>query len=718
MTDLIPEIDFDEPLQKGSAIQSDKLGRCGFAKSVVSALQKVTSRKGFVISIEGAWGSGKTSTLAMIEELMETVTVESSRAVIVHFNPWLVGDRDALLGQFLTQISTSVKLSDRAKEGKKVAKELVSYAKAFDLIKLIPGAEPWATIAKSVLSAAGETTGAIADQKSKDISQRKEALEEALRKFPRPIIVFIDDVDRLFPSEVFEMVRIIKAVGDLPNVGYVVAWDTLYVVEALRSASIPQSETYLDKVVQIRMPIPTLSSSARDALANKALATLHPDALGRFFKNDHESLSLLYFVSLRDLFQQPRDITRVFNSVTTFEPALRGELSFADIIGMAALIVKAPAVFDLLRTQPRWFVGKMPGDNYILDKTEEIIEEGIDARRSAISASSAPSATRQLVHFLFPLTAKSDDAYPLRKIEFIQGHIGHPARLVIALQMFVGHTDVSLVAAGKFLSHTEQRISIANTLSSENCVEFLEGLGDLANTNAKVVLSDLEDLCVAISRLLDTAPFFKRAKERTMGFSFPADLTADRTILSIVKNSFASKASAIAAKISSDPLSLTVAARILMNSYLSNATNAEEKLICQPDDRIEAFTKFFENSLNAAKQNRLFDSGNIQLILQVLSRGMPEKCRDIFEVVSASDSSLDSLAIAMLDSGFDSVKGQRFAVPENTEVIESYCSMATFRNHAELRLQDLSLDYPGRAAWQCIVDNSILYAVDGSDAGH
>jgi hypothetical protein len=716
MTDIIPEIDFDEPLQKGSAIQSDKLGRLGFARSVVSALKKVTSRKGFVISIEGGWGSGKTSTLAMIEELMESANPESSRPVIVHFNPWLVGDRDALLGQFLTQVATSVKLSDRAKEGKKVAKELGAYAKAFDLIKLIPGAEPWATIAKSVLSAAGETAGAIADQKSQDISQRKEALEEALRKFPRPIIVFIDDVDRLFPSEVFEMVRIIKAVGDLPHVGYVIAWDTSYVVDALRSASIPQSDTYLDKVVQIRMPIPTLSSSARDSLANEALATLHPDALGRFFKNDQESLSLLYFAGLRDLFQQPRDITRVFNSVSTFEPALRGELGFADIVGMAALIVKAPAVFDLLRRQPRWFVGRMPGDNGIFDKTEEIIDEGLEARRSAINTSSAPRATQQLVHFLFPLTAKSDDAYPLRNAEFIQGHIGHPARLVIALQMFVGHTDVSLVAAGKFLSHPEQRTSIAGSLSSENCVEFLEGLGDLVTTNATAVISDLEELCIAISRLLDTVPFVKRARERTMGFSFAADLTADRTILSIVKASWAWKAAAIAAAISFDPLSLTVAARILVNSYLSNTTDTEETLTCSPEDRVDAFTKFSENALNAAKENRLLGSGNIGLILRVLSRGTPDRCPEIFEVVSASDSSLDSLAIAILDNGFDSVKGQRFAIPENTEVIKSYCSLALFRDHAERRLKDSSLDYPVRAAWQCVVDGSNLYAIDGSDA--
>ncbi len=55
------------PLSPSTAIENDCLGRKGFARAAGSALLGVSSTAGFVVSIEGEWGSGKTSALALIE---------------------------------------------------------------------------------------------------------------------------------------------------------------------------------------------------------------------------------------------------------------------------------------------------------------------------------------------------------------------------------------------------------------------------------------------------------------------------------------------------------------------------------------------------------------------------------------------------------------------------------------------------------------------------
>ncbi len=413
----------DRPLRSGSALDADALGRRLFAGRVTEVLERVSPESGLVVSIEGAWGCGKTSLLAMVEDLLSG-TADDVRPVVVHFNPWLIGDRDALLRQFLASIAKAVKLTDHAKEGKRVAKELKTYAKAFDVLKLIPGAEPWASIVKSVVESVGDASEAAFDYKTPDVEARKQALEQALRKFPRRIVVLIDDLDRLYPAEVYEMVRIIKAVGDLPNVGYVLAWDEKFVSAALEKLQVPFAAAYLDKVVQVRLPVPSLSFTQRVDQMNQGLARLPSEAHESFFPRANERHGLVFHHGLSELMEHPRDVVRLFDVVMSIEPELRGEVHLADLIGLATLMTKAPSVFSLLRRTPQAFVGRRPGMRSMFDKAEDVIKRHDKERDAAIDECSNPRAVRELVHCLFPKTAKADDEFTFDRVVFTEGHLG------------------------------------------------------------------------------------------------------------------------------------------------------------------------------------------------------------------------------------------------------------------------------------------------------
>lgn len=309
-------------------------------------MHRVSGANGFVVSIEGEWGSGKTTILHVVEKLL-TVGANGGPPVIVHFNPWLIGEREALLKLFISTLADAVDQSDPLGAGKRAAEQLRTYAKAFDVLKLIPGAEPWASLMKQLLETMGNAVGAIAEHKTPDLEKSKHAVAEKLREFDRRVIVFIDDMDRLYPKEVFEMVRIIKAVGDLPNVGYVIAWDPKYVQDALSGLNVPQAGTYLDKIINVRLPMPVLSARARDRLMKDALGTLPEDVHAQYFTHGEESLQSLYHNGLRDLLEYPRDFSRVFAIVHTLEPSLRGEIVLGDIIALAAVMVTASPVFRI-----------------------------------------------------------------------------------------------------------------------------------------------------------------------------------------------------------------------------------------------------------------------------------------------------------------------------------------------------------------------------------
>lgn len=709
------DIDFDVPLRVDSALQRDKLSRKGYAEIAATALRKVPSSSGLVVSIEGAWGSGKTSTLAMIEALLPNDDKLAS-PLTVHFNPWLVGEKDALLRHFLSRIAGTIKLNDHSREGKKVAKELKAYSKVFDLVKLIPGAEPWASMIKSVVEAAGDATDAVSEYKTPDIEAYKLRVEEALRKFDRPIIVFIDDIDRLFPLEVFEMVRIIKAVGGLPRLGYVVAWDSVYVSSALEKLGVPQAASYLDKIVQVRMPLPSLSLAARKKLVNDALDGIDPEALHPRFRNQEKRLGTLYHSGLRDLLDQPRDIARVFNAVRMMEPLLRDEIVFADILGLAALSVKAPAVFDLIRKKPRLFVGSLAGDVTFLKKPAEVIKEGEGARHTAYEASGVASAAQRVVHFLFPDVASAEGSFSLGAGSYVEGNISHPAKLAIALQLGMADGDVSIKAARQYLHHPDQRELITSRLTEENCEEFISLLGEVGESLRGEGITDLDELCLSIARLVEQPLFLARTASSREALRFQVDDTALRSVRLMVMAMDKDRFPAISELIATDSLALSCAAEIVSRSYVRDRVSDDMRL--PTESKAAVLRAYSDNVLEAAKTGVLLNKIQSGFILWTMSRVAPEKCPAIFNALQALDPTLDRFALCYLGGSWDSTNGTSYSLPRDKSLQEVYCPLVDFQSHAAERLQDPSLQYPARAAWRSVVEGKSFYGVDGSEARH
>ena len=715
MNDTDAGINFDIPLQAANALQGDKLDRTGYAESAAAALRKVSSSAGLVVSIEGAWGSGKTSALAMIEAILNQPGA-AHQPLIVHFNPWLVGEKDVLLRHFLSRIAGAINLSDHSRDGKKVAKEIKAYSKAFDLVKLIPGAEPWTSLIKSVFNAVGDATGSIAEYKTPDIEAYKQKVEEALRQLQRPIIVFIDDIDRLFPNEVFEMVRIIKAVGELPHVGYVLAWDSAYVSSALEKLGVPYAGSYLDKVVQIRMPLPSLSLSARRKLINDALDELAPEALVPRFKAHDQRLSGLYYSGLRELLDQPRDMARVFNAVRMIEPPLRGEIVFADILGLAALSVKAPAVFELLRRNPRLFVGRVVDDHGLLEKSEDVIKDGTPERGLAYDASSSPSSVQRVVHYLFPSVAEAEDSYALGHASYVDGTIAHPARLAVALQLSVTSGDVSLEAAKRYLQQPEQRLAVIESLTTENCYAFLELLGDVAQSLGGEGIVDLDDLCMSIAGLPEQALFVDRAKAGKESIGLNAEDNALRAVVMLLKSVDSDRMDPLAEKIATDSRTLSCAAEIVTQSYVPQRRRYSEQLTAPTRARDAVLQAFAANVLKAAQEDRLFQMNNPGFILWTLARSVPTDCPAIYAAVKAVQPSLDNFALEFLRNSWDSTNGQTYSLPRDESLHSVYCPLDDFKAHAASRLEDESLRNPAKAAWRSVVEGRNLYGVDGSEA--
>lgn len=559
----------DHPLTVENAIEEDMLERKGFAKNVADIIYRSDLERSFSISIEGAWGSGKTSILAMISSSLKD---REDPPIIVNYNPWLVGDRDSLLRSFLNKLAKEIGKTSYFGKAKKVADALESYSRVFDIIKLIPGAEPWASLAKGIVSPSSKMLSAFAKNKSVDIEFQKASVESALRNFNKRIVVFIDDMDRLFFEEVYEMVRIIKAVGELPSITYVIAWDRSYIEYALDKSSVPMSTSYLDKIVQVRLPIPAFSLNSKEILfSSRARSVLSPRALDEHFKRGGDRLAKLMTFVGYDLLEQPRDVFRLFDIVATIEPMLRGEVVLSDIIGLSILMIKAGQVFDVIKRRPSFFVGDSSndgarGEGRGVHVDSEAMVNDLD---EALKNSSNSLLIRDLIGFLFPELTKNSKVHYRSMDTLSDGCVCKKDRLLVFLGSGVSGGNTSIKMVRQYIKYQELRDEIKKELTLNNCVEFMRRLGDV-EINSSFDENYINDLCVEISRLVDSELFVKKSRPYSLFSARPVVVAVDsirRLLVSRYGDGCRAEIMRVSDIVVRDEYSLTVASLVLFYNY-------------------------------------------------------------------------------------------------------------------------------------------------------
>lgn len=96
----------------------DVLGRTEFANNIANLIANRTDNESFCIALTGAWGSGKTSVLHLIDESFTILNKESqsSKIITISFNPWRYSGEDELMMYFFNEIASSLdkKLTTKA----------------------------------------------------------------------------------------------------------------------------------------------------------------------------------------------------------------------------------------------------------------------------------------------------------------------------------------------------------------------------------------------------------------------------------------------------------------------------------------------------------------------------------------------------------------------------------------------------------------------------
>jgi predicted KAP-like P-loop ATPase len=328
----------DRALSLGS---EDKLGFREIAKRIASSLVDRASEDGLVVGIEGTWGSGKSSLLFLIDdELGKLPKVQQS---VINFRPWLIGNRDTLITSLFSELSIQLdqvafdagdatRLSSaKAKAAGDALRSFLSrLSKAGTAIEVAGDASgfgPVKWIGKAI-KALGEV--ASKDSAPPQLSALKDKLATSLRELGHRFIITVDDVDRLEPSEVIEILRLVRSVADLPNIIYILCYDRDIVAHSIETAvGVKDGRPYLEKIIQLTVMVPKPEPLQ---LRQWFTDELH---LIASVKSEEELLRLRRVVDYeggRQL-RTPRSVVRALDAVRFFWPPISAaKADLADLV--------------------------------------------------------------------------------------------------------------------------------------------------------------------------------------------------------------------------------------------------------------------------------------------------------------------------------------------------------------------------------------------------
>ncbi|RJS56733.1 KAP family P-loop NTPase fold protein [Bacillus subtilis] len=236
-------------------IDNDKLNFKGLSIEIAEFINAFPSDIPFSISLNGSWGSGKSTMLNFIEKNL------NEKCKVIRFNPWLITNKEDLILSIFEEMNEQI--TSLASKSSNIKEKLKSYS-----LKFMPTFVKGLTYYESMkYNIDPSLTGVLAEEASKfteslvkekefdkPLSVQKKELEYELRKVlsdgNEKIVIFIDELDRLFPDEIITVFQMVKAILDFPGVLFVVAMDDEVVKNALSKKGIQNPVDYLDKIFQ------------------------------------------------------------------------------------------------------------------------------------------------------------------------------------------------------------------------------------------------------------------------------------------------------------------------------------------------------------------------------------------------------------------------------------------------------------------------------------
>ena len=282
-----------------SPSSNDIFNRRSYAKLLLNKIyssfysnnsQEQIAKHSFVIHIGEHYGQGKTSFLIMLEEEIK----EEIPVVYIKFEPWLCDTELGIIQEFFSTFRECVgkylpKIDNTVKEYIFLLLSSIGYSNSGFSLNLEN----------------------VVKKNNRTLKETHDKIRDELQKIDRPVIISIDDVDRLQSKELMMVLKIIRDTADFPNVFYIVAADNIHLKKMLNIQHIDDAETYLEKFFNLEFQLP-----ANENLAFNELVKILREKFMVLQIQDTENClqKIINVPHIKDVFPNMRDVYRFLNA--------------------------------------------------------------------------------------------------------------------------------------------------------------------------------------------------------------------------------------------------------------------------------------------------------------------------------------------------------------------------------------------------------------------
>lgn len=315
-----------------------------------------TGNGAFVINIGEEYGYGKTSFFALLHKKL----TESKKNQYISFSyqPWLCESENAMVTELFNRFREA--LSPYAPQ---INKNIANYIR----ILLDKSDNVFVHFFRTVFF------------QSSSMHEEREKLKDTIAGLSKPIIVFIDDVDRLQKEELLMLLNLVRDTADFQNVFYIMAADKDHLTNCLEDCNITNPSKYLKKIINYEFLLP-----ANDGIITTILQEKLTSILSKYIEKEdvlHRVVSsITNHERIKVVFCNIRDIKRILNDYMVILAVIKSnpkenKIDYKDLFLLTIIKAFRPEVYKLLRDNGEQLLCPS-NDIYILDpKYSEVHNE-------------------------------------------------------------------------------------------------------------------------------------------------------------------------------------------------------------------------------------------------------------------------------------------------------------------------------------------------------